>query len=286
MQTGVIYPQTELGGSPAALGAIGQAAEELGYDYLLMFDHVVGVSREGREAALMALYSDKDPFHDPLVAFAYLSGLTKRLGFATGVLVLPQRPTALVARQAADVDLVSGGRLRLGVGVGWNPIEYQALGQDYHRRGKRLDEQIPLLRSLWTESSLDFKGQFDRIDQAGINPRPTRSIPIWCGGSSEAAFRRAARLADGFIFSGPFEERILPGWRALQGYLEEEGRSAADFGAEYLVSESMTVEATVDLIRRWEDAGGTHAGVRTMGLGFTEPQQHIDYLAAVIHRLG
>lgn len=250
-----------------------------------MFDHVLGASREGRDKALWGPYSDKDPFHDPLVAFGYLAGITKHISLATGVLILPQRQTALVARQAADVDLLSGGRLRLGVGVGWNPVEYEALGQEFHTRGKRLDEQISLLRRLWSEAPIDFEGRFDRIDGAALNPRPARRIPLWCGGSSEPAFRRAAVVAVGFIFSGALEERILPGWETVQGILRERNRPVDTFGAEYLLSEAMSVQAALDSIRRWRDVGGTHVGVRTMALGFAEAQQHIDYLAEVRQKL-
>ena len=286
MKFGAIYPQIELRGDPSAVAVIGSAAEAIGYDYFLMFDHVAGAVHEGRSAPMYGPYTEKDPFHDPLVAFAFLSGITQRIEFATGILVLPQRQTLLVARQAADVDLFSGGRLRLGVGVGWNPVEYEALGQDFHTRGKRLTEQIGYLRQLWSETPLTFEGRFDRIDRAGLNPRPSRTIPIWCGGLSEPAFRRAARLAEGFVFSGPLEERVLPGWGLLQQFLNEEERSAERFGAEYLVSQAANVAEVIDIARRWEDVGGTHLGVRTMGLGFLEASQHVDFLAEVKQRLG
>jgi probable F420-dependent oxidoreductase len=286
MQIGAIYPQIELGGDPQALAAFARAAEDLGYDYLLMFDHVAGAVREGARAQLRAPYSEKDPFHDPLVSFGFLAGITRRIGLASGILVLPQRQTLLVARQSADVDLFSGGRLRLGVGVGWNPVEYEALGQDFQSRGRRLDEQIGYLRRLWQESPLSFEGEFDRIDRAGLNPRPGRTIPIYCGGGSPAAFRRAARMGDGFIFSGRFDEQVLPGWEMLQSFLAEEGRGRDGFGAECLVSDAVTVPETLEVIRRWQDAGGTHVGVRTMRLGFERVEQHIDYLAEVKDRLG
>lgn len=285
MQIGAIYPQTELHGDPRALDAIGRAVEAAGYDYLLMFDHVAGAIRQGRDPPLFGPYTEKHPFHDPFVAFGYLAGITRRIGLATGVLVLPQRQTLLVARQAADVDLVSGGRLRLGVGVGWNPVEYAALGQDFHTRGRRLDEQIGLLRRLWSESALSFEGSFDRIDRAGLNPRPGRRIPIYCGGNSEPGYRRASKLADGFIFSGQFDTSILPAWARTQDYLKAEGRSVEGFGAEYLLPDGADVPMSLDLIRRWRDAGGTHAAVRTMGLGLTETQQHVDRFAEILQRL-
>jgi probable F420-dependent oxidoreductase len=286
MKVGAIYPQIELGGDPRAVDIIGRSVERLGYDYLAMFDHVAGAVHEDRNPPLWGPYTDKDPFHDPLVTFGYLAGITRSIELVTGILVLPQRPTVLVARQTADIDLLSGGRLRLGVGVGWNPVEFAALGQDFHTRGQRLSEQIGFLRRLWKESPISFDGRFDRIDRAGINPRPNRAIPIYCGGVADPAYRRAARLADGFIFGGTLAERVLPAWQKIQGLLVEEGRSVAGFGADYQFPNGTNVQAALDMIRRWQDAGGTHAAVRTMGLGYTTIQQHVDHLAEVRQRLG
>src|SRR5882724_6879540 len=200
MEIGVVYPQIELRGDPDAVGRIGRTVEDLGFDHLLASDHVLGAVHADRTPPLTGPYTEHDPFHDPLVMFAYLAGITERIRFATGVLVLPQRQTALVGRQAADVDLLSGGRLRLGVGVGWSDVEYEALGQDFRKRGARQEEQIGLMRRLFTEPVVAFSGRFDRIDRAALVPKPARSIPIWLGGSGEAAYDRAARLADGFIF--------------------------------------------------------------------------------------
>src|ERR1700736_4552643 len=190
MQIGVVYPQTELRGDPTAVRQVGKAAEELGFDHLLAYDHVLGAVHENRTLQLTGPYTERDPFHDPFVMFAYLAAITERLRFATGVLVLPQRQTALVARQAADVDLLSGRRLRLGIGIGWNYVEYEALGQDFHTRGARQEEQIVLLRRLFTEPIVHFSGRFDRIDRASLVPKPIRPIPIWLGGSGEKAFDR------------------------------------------------------------------------------------------------
>src|SRR4051812_41487743 len=202
MEIGVVYPQIELGGDPIAVRRIGEAVEDLGFDYLLAYDHVLGAVHADRTPQLSIPFTEHDPFHDPFVMFGYLAGITERIGFATGVLVLPQRQTALVARQAADVDLLSGGRLRLGVGVGSDPVEYEALGQDFRTRGAREEEQIELLRRLFNEPVVDFSGRFDRVDRAALVPKPTAPVPIWLGGSSEVAYKRAARLADGFIFIG------------------------------------------------------------------------------------
>ena len=202
MHIGIVYPQTELGGDPSAVRRFGRAVEDLGFDYLLAYDHVLGAVHADRTPPLWGIYNEHDPFHDPFVMFGYLAGITDRIGFATGVLILPQRQTALVARQATDVDLFSGGRLRLGVGVGWSQVEYEALGQEFKTRGARQEEQIQLLRQLFTEPVVDFSGRFDRVDRAALVPKPARPIPIWLGGFSDKVHERAARLADGFIFIG------------------------------------------------------------------------------------
>lgn len=285
MKIGAIYPQIELGGDPRAFDAIARAVEALGYESFAMFDHVAGAVHAGRDPPLWGPYTERDPFHDPMVALAYMAGITERIELVTGILVLPQRQTLLVARQAADIDLLSGGRLRLGVGNGWNYVEFEALGQDFHSRGKRLSEQITLLRKLWAEPVVDFTGPFHRIDRLALNPRPERPIPIYCGGLSEAAYRRAAKLADGFIFGGP-PERVLPAWQTIKRYLVEEGRDPATFGADYQFPDGTDVASSLELVRMWEDAGGTHCAVRTMKLGYTTAERHIDHFADIRARLG
>jgi probable F420-dependent oxidoreductase len=286
MQIGVVYPQTELRGDPAAVRRIGRAVEDLGFDHLLAYDHVLGVVHADRARQLTGPYTEHDPFHDPFVMFAYLAGITERIQFTTGVLVLPQRQTALVARQAADVDLLSGGRLRLGVGIGWNHVEYEALGEDFGTRGARQEEQIGLLRRLFTEPVVDFSGRFDRIDRASLVPKPARSIPIWLGGSSDAAFDRAARLADGFIFIGGGIEHTVGTWKRLQERVHALGRSVEDFGAEYVALSQGGIGPLATEIDAWREAGGTHLSVVTMRLGLDSADAHIDYLASVAGALG
>ena len=223
MKFGVVFPQTEVSADPEALPAIALAADALGYDSLLFYDHVVGADHADREPPLWGPYTEDDPFHDPFVAMGFAAAITARIELVTGVLILPQRQTVLVAQQAADVDLLSHGRLRLGVGTGWNWVEYDALGQDFASPGRRLSEQVPLLRRLWAEPLVSFDGEFDRIERGCINPRPRRPIPVWFGGFGEAAFRRASRLGDGFTFAGDVD-RCVEGLDRVRELLAAEGR--------------------------------------------------------------
>jgi probable F420-dependent oxidoreductase len=280
MKFGVVYPQTELGGDPEAVHDIGVGVDALGFDSLLFYDHVVGAEHADREPALWGPYTENDPFHDPFVAFGYLAGVTKRIELATGVLILPQRQTVLVAQQAADADLLSHGRVRLGVGTGWNWVEYDALGQDFVTRGPRLDEQIALLRRLWTEPLVTFEGRFDRIERGCINPRPNRQIPIWIGGFGEAAFRRAGRLGDGFTFAGDLDKTI-DGLARVDHHRREAGRADEAFGAELITSRAKDVAKLVETAERWQEAGGTHLSVLTMKLGLDTAAAHVAYLAEV-----
>jgi probable F420-dependent oxidoreductase len=279
MKIGVIYPQTELQGDPQAVRRIGLAAEELGYDHLLAYDHVLGATHD-REPKLRGPYTDKHPFHDPFVMFAYLAGITQRIEFVSGILILPQRQTVLVARQAADLDLLSHERFRLGVGTGWNYVEYDSLGQDFRSRGNRVGEQISLLRRLWSEPLVDFKGAFDRIDRAALNPRPRRTIPIWFGGFADVALRRAAALGDGFIFVDGAADAFELASR-LRQFLKEAGRSDNGFGLHCNMLQAKSPQEVIETAARWRDIGGTHVSVVTMGQNFTTIEQHINYMKLV-----
>ncbi len=285
MDIGIAYPQNELRGDPTAVRSFGMAVEDLGFDHILTYDHVLGAVHADRFPALTGPYTEHDPFHDPFVMFGYLAAITERIRFATGILILPQRQTALVARQSADVDLLSGGRLRLGVGVGWNPVEYEALGQDFHTRGIRQEEQIELLRRLFTEPVVDFTGRFDRIDRAALVPKPSKPIPIWLGGSGDKAFDRAARLADGFIFFDGGIDASVSAWSQLRHRVAESKRSNADFGGEYVTLSGGDLNKLTKEIDTWRAAGGTHFSVVTMGLGFDSVEAHIDFVARLSNLL-
>jgi probable F420-dependent oxidoreductase len=280
MQIGVVYPQTELKGDPEAVRKIGKAVEQMGFNYLLAYDHVVGASHD-REPKLEYGYNERSTFHCPLMMFTYLAGLTTQLEFATGVLILPQRQTVLVAKQTTDLDLFSDERLRLGVGIGWNYVEYDALGQDFKTRGKRIDEQIGFLRRLWTEPLLTFEGRFDRIDRANINVRPLRSIPIWIGGDSEAAFKRAAKLGDGFQFAGPDVAPMFEKWEQVEQYLKQENRPSAEFGREFINNGTGPAQEVADSLKRWRDSGGTHGCFATMQRKFRTIDAHLEFVADV-----
>ncbi len=282
MKIGVVFPQIDIGNDPQAIRDYAQAVEAMGYTHILAYDHVLGANRE-RYRDLTGPYGHRDAFHEPFVLFGFLAAATQRVGLATGILILPQRQTALVAKQAAAVDVLSGGRLRLGVAVGWNYVEYGALGEDFHTRGKRIEEQIEVLRALWTKELATIEGREHRIADAGVNPLPIqRPIPIWMGGHSEAAMRRAARLADGWMWSG----NLRPGPEAqatldrVHQLVTAAGRRPAAFGIEGRVTLArLTPEQWADEVAGWRKMPGvTHVGVDTMRMGLTKPDQHIDTL--------
>jgi len=279
MDIGIVYPQTELDGDPEAVRRIGRWAEESGVDYLLAYDHVLGADHADREPALTGPYTLDDPFHDPFVLFAYLAGMTERLEFISGVLVLPQRQTALVAKQAADLSLLSNGRFRLGVGVGWNHVEYRALGQGFSTRGARADEQIELLRALWRDEVVTFEGRFDTVERANLNPRPTSPIPVWIGGFSEPAYRRAGIVGDGFCFVGD-PDRSWATAERIRAVMTDAGRGDQPFGTELQVWDADVDDAAAKLAR-WHEHGGTHGCIHSMGKGFDSIDAHLDHFARV-----
>lgn len=212
MKYGVVYPQTEYPSDPGAIKDFTQAAEDLGYNHILAYDHIMGVN-PNRKGSWSGPYAYTDPFQEPLTLFSFMAGITNKLTFITGIIILLQRQTALVAKQAATLDILSGGRLRLGVALGWNPVEYQCLNKDFHNQGGRFEEQIQVLRKLWTEELVAFDGQWHTIPDAGLTPLPIQQpIPLWLGGHADPVLQRVAKLADGWLPNLPDAGGcVLPG---------------------------------------------------------------------------
>ncbi|HXH08357.1 MAG TPA: LLM class F420-dependent oxidoreductase [Alphaproteobacteria bacterium] len=277
MQVGVVFPQLEIGSDPAAIRDYAQAAEELGYAHLLAYDHVLGADIQ-HHPGWNGPYNHKDMFHEPFVLFGYLAALTRRLQFVSGVIILGQRQTALVAKQAAEVDVLSGGRLRLGVGIGWNAVEYEALGENFHNRGRRSEEQIAVLRALWTQEVVNFQGRWHRISHAGLNPLPVqRPIPIWLGGRAEPVIQRVARLADGWFPQFRPDRAGEETMARLHQYARDAGRDPASIGIEGRVSiAGRAPEDWAQEAEAWKKLGATHLSVNTMGAGLRSPQEHIN----------
>ena len=250
--------------------------ESLGFDHILAFDHVIGANAESRPGWSGA-YRHTDSFYEPLVLFGHIAATTEKIELVTGIIILPQRQTVLAAKQAATVSLLSGGRLRMGIGIGWNPVEYEALDQDFSTRGKRSEEQIDLLRSLWKNELITYEGKSHKVTDAGINPLPPGgSIPIWFGGTADIVLKRVARLGDGWMPVGkPDDSRQLM-IEKLTGYLNEEGRSIDDIGIESWVTLKDLSDSDVQKeIEGWRNLGATHLSVNTMNSGLKFPDEHI-----------
>jgi probable F420-dependent oxidoreductase len=277
LQIGVVFPQTEIGTGPVVVRDFAQAAEELGYSHLQAYDHVVGADTRVRPR-WNGPYDLHSLFHEPMVLFGYLAALTKRIGLVTGVIILPQRQTALLAKQAAEVDVLSGGRLRLGVGIGWNRVEYDALGMDFYNRGERSEEQVALLRLLFTEESVNFDGRWEHVDAAGINPLPVqRPVPIWFGASSEAAVRRAATIGDGWFPLTPAGEQVRSAVERARSYVVAAGRDPDRFGIEGGID--LAGSGPDDWARQvefWRALNVSHLHIVTMKAGLETPGAHIE----------
>lgn len=257
-----VLPTTEIGADSGAVRAWAQGVEELGFARIIAYDHVLGAVHAGRDPELRGPYDEHDPFREPLVLFGYLAAITSTVELMTGVLILPQRQTALVAKQAAEVQLLSDGRLVLGVGTGWNYVEYESLGTNFRTRAKRLDEQVEVLRALWEQPVVDFTGANHRIDRAGILPKPAR-IPLWFGGSAEPALRRAVRHGDGFTF-GTAGPRVDAALALLHELLDEAGRNRASMPIECILHAGKGIDGVVAEAQSWQAAGGQRIGVSTM----------------------
>ncbi|HEY2278735.1 MAG TPA: LLM class F420-dependent oxidoreductase [Streptosporangiaceae bacterium] len=280
MRIGVVFPQTELGGDVGAVRAYGQGVEALGFRHVLAYDHVVGAD-PAVYPGWSGPYDLHTTFHEPFVMFGYLAAVTS-LEFVTGIIIAPQRQTALLAKQAAEVDLLAQGRFRLGLGIGWNKVEYEALGQDFHVRGRRLDEQMGLLRRLWTEQSVTFDGAYDHIKGAGLAPLPVqRPIPIWLGAQSPVAYRRVGRAADGWfpqISPGPELDEALS---VIAETATAAGRDPAAIEMEGRVTWRGDTDQLGERLGHWQQAGATHVSVNTMKAGLATVDDHLRALAEV-----
>ena len=286
MQIGVVFPQTEIGPDVGALRAYALRVEELGYAHLLAYDHVLGADprvHQGWEGP----YDVSTTFHEPFVLYGYLAAITS-LELVTGIIILPQRQTALVAKQAAEVDLLTDGRFRLGVGLGWNPVEYEALGQDFTTRGKRIVEQVELLRLLWTDETVTYHGTYEHVTGAGLAPRPVqRPIPIWFGAQTPAAYRRVGRIADGWFPQVPPGPKLNDARAIVDQAAIEAGRDPAAIGMEGRTSwDAGGVDTLAATAAQWNDAGASHLSINTMRAGLTTVDDHLVALESAAEALG
>src|SRR5271168_4611303 len=263
MQLGTLLPLGDIGGDPAVVREYAQAAEAIGYHFVEAPDHVLGASEAsapepGRTGAGL--------FHDPFVLFGYLAGCTTKLGFSTGVLILPQRQTVLVAKQAACLDVLCGGRFRLGIGVGWNEVEFIGLNENFHNRGRRSEEQVQVMQKLWAEPHVSFKGRWHTIEEAGINPMPaSRNVPVWYGGHHEHTLPRIAKWGDGWMPNAyPPNQSALDVFGELRRLTEQAGRDPAAVGIEVWTSCGEGAEADWRKeIAFWKQAGASHICLTT-----------------------
>lgn len=279
MRLGAGFPTLDLGGDPAVIRYWAEAVEALGFDHLLAYEHVVGFNGKEHVSAFGPLDAHSR-FHEPLVLFGFLAAVTTRVELVTGVLVLPQRQTALVAKQAAEVDVLSGGRLRLGIGVGWVPEEFDVLGASYRDRGRRTDEQIKVLRALWTQQPVDFSGRWHQFAQAGISPLPVqRPIPIWIGSHGDSALPRVGRLADGWMpvaASVEAVEGLHDKREIVHNAAREAGRDPAAIGIDAQVVFNWIPESGWRAYgQAWQAFGATHLTVTTMGLASSAVEDHL-----------
>ncbi|HEY7417698.1 MAG TPA: LLM class F420-dependent oxidoreductase [Ktedonobacteraceae bacterium] len=277
MQIGVTFPQNEIGADPAGIRDYVQAVEGQGYRHLVIYDHVLGADTTNRPG--WQGYTYKELFHEVFVVLGYIAAISQ-LELATDVVVLPQRQTALVAKQAVEVDVLSGGKFRLGIGIGWNQAEYEALGKEFRARGSVIEEQIEVLRLLWSQSSVTFKGKYHSITEAGLNPLPVhRSIPIWTGGRADALLRRTARVANGWFPLGRPDEQMRATVERLRTYIKEAGRDISEVGIEAAINvRDGNLDEQMRLTEQWRQIGATHISLNTMGAGFRSLDEHLDAL--------
>jgi probable F420-dependent oxidoreductase len=284
MQIGVVFPQYEVGADLGGVRAYAEAAQDLGYEHLVTADHVLGADPAGYPGWDRP-YRHDTVIHEPMVLFGYLAALCPKLGFMPNVIILPQRQAVLVAKQAAELDLMTGGKFRLGVGIGWNQVEFEGLGMEFKNRARRFEEQVDLMRKLWCETSMSYQGQYHTITNAAICPLPVqRPIPIWVGANAEAAIKRATRIADGYMPLG-----FIPGTNSwdetvekVHGWLREYGREPSSFGIEARISAGTgTPDDWRATYETWKRLGASHISVGTSNGGLRGADEHIQRLREV-----
>ncbi|MYE42347.1 MAG: LLM class F420-dependent oxidoreductase [Chloroflexi bacterium] len=284
MEIGVIFPQTEIEPDVAAIRDFAQAAQDMGYSYLFIADHVLGADASAYDHPLFGMYNHESVVHESLTTMGYLAAVAPGMGLMTGILILPQRQTALVAKQAAEIDVLCSGRLRLGIGVGWNFVEYEALGMNFQDRGARSAEQIEVMRQLWTNESVDFHGKWHDITHAGINPLPVqRPIPVWLGVGSPAApippdvaLRRVARIADGWCPNFGPDEAGYALQEKVHGYMAEYGRDPSELGLDgRLKTAGNSPEDWAEEVADWRKMGASHLSIENRRAGLKTAGDHI-----------
>jgi probable F420-dependent oxidoreductase len=283
MKIGAIFPQLDIGADIGAIREYGHAVDESGFDHLLAFDHVVGAD-PAVHVGWAGPYDVTTTFHEPFVLFGFLAGICPSLEFATGIVILPQRQTVLVAKQAAEVDIVSGGRFRLGVGIGWNAVEYEALGERFDNRGRRIEEQIALLRQLWTKPSLSFDGEFHHVTGAAIAPLPLqRPIPLWMGGGASRALERVGRLADGWFSNSMPGPQLDEALTTIRESARRVGRDPSEIGLEGRISVGDGNQARIAAeFAEWTALDASHVSFNTMGAGLSGVGAHVHALQSAL----
>ena len=279
MKIGVVFPQTEIGPDAGGVRAYTQAVEQMGYTHVLAYDHVIGANLANRPD-WKGPYSLETAFHEPFVLFSFMAGMTEKLEFATGIVILPQRQTVLVAKQAAALDVLSDGRFRMGIGIGWNEVEYESLGAEFTDRGARSEEQIALMRARWTKDSVNLEGKWHTVPDAGINPLPIQQpIPIWLGGGADIVVKRIARIADGWMPMWQPDEAGLKELDKLYAYATEAGRDGSDIGIDGRVTADLASEDSwSDDVKSWSGIKADYIDINTMGQGLTGADAHIERL--------
>lgn len=275
MKKGIVLPHHEIGTDLGAIRAFATGAEELGADHIMAYDHVIGTDRN-RPGGFEGPYDKDVQFHEPFTFFSYLAAITTRIEFVSGIIILPQRQTALVAKQAAELAILSENRFRMGIGTGWNAVEYEVLKEDFSNRGKRQEEQVKLLRRFWAEDCFSYEGKYHEFTLAGINPRPTRPVPIWFGGGAPALLDRCARLGDGWMpVTGP-GKRVTAAIEQMKGVREAAGLSWDDFGIHAQIqANGGTPESWQENYTDWLALGATDLSIATHNAGFKSVDEHL-----------